>query len=95
MFCDRCKKEISEKRFVSPPMQLDKSVKEYFDLFTIYALGNCLNINADNVKLLFMRGLSPDNVAETKCFDITNLPPIDNIVNYLSMVEQFRHEITG
>ena len=76
-------------------MQLGKSVKEYFDLFILYAISVGIDINDDIAKLAFLRGLSSDYMAEAECFDIAHLPSIENIVNYLTMVKQFRHEITG
>jgi hypothetical protein len=76
-------------------MQLDKSVKEYFDLFILYALAVGIDINDDITKLAFIQGLSSDDMAETKCFDIAHLPSIENIVNYLLMAEQFRRDIMG
>lgn len=86
--CDRCREEL---KTILRPMQVDIPVKDYFDLFKVYAQGAGLRLDSELAKTRFVASLSPENRHELESFH--QLPSIPDIVAYLSAVEDFKHII--
>ena len=86
--CDRCREEL---KTILRPMQVDIPVKDYFELFKVYALTSGLRLDSELSKTKFVSGLSPENKQELKSFN--RLPSIPDIVAYLSAVEDFKRII--
>ena len=86
--CDQCREEL---KTILKPMQVDIPVKDYFELFKVYALTSGLRLDSELAKTRFVASLSPENRRELESFN--RLPSISDIVAYLSAVEDFKHII--
>ncbi len=87
--CDRCREEL---KTILRPMQGDILVKDYFELFKIYASDAGLRLDSDLVKTRFIASLSPENRAKLESFT-NRLPSLPDIVAYLTAVEDFKRTI--
>ena len=83
--CDQCREEL---KTILRPMQVDIPVKDYFELFKVYALTSGLRLDGELAKTRFVVSLSPENRRELEFFN--RLPSISDIVAYLSAVEDFK-----
>ena len=83
--CDQCREEL---KTILRPMQVDIPIKDYFELFKVYALNAGLRLDSELAKTRFVASLSPENRYELESFN--RLPSIPNIVAYLSAVEDFK-----
>ena len=86
--CDQCREEL---KTILRPMQVDIPVKDYFELFKVYALTSGLRLDGELAKTRFVASLSPENRHELGSFN--RLPSISDIVAYLSAIEDFKHII--
>jgi len=74
-------------------------VKEYYKLFEMFLLGECIPINSMPARNLFILGLSKENKKEIESLSLGSLSrPVDenyisDLVNYLSSVEDFRRTV--
>ena len=54
--CDQCREEL---KTILRPMQVDIPVKDYFELFKVYALTSGLRLDSELAKTRFVASLSP------------------------------------
>src|ERR1051325_4047813 len=95
--CLDCYKESDKLRpkMPMPPIQGDLPIQEYFKLFETFI--SVLGANKDNpiLKIIFIDGLTNENKKEVREIPFSAVRPIENIVAYLAIVEDFKRTIFG
>lgn len=88
--CTKCMEEYRADS-IPQPTQDGKPIRVYFLLFHMYTAGASIRLGSELAKERFIQGLSEDNKAELSCMG--PLPSLDDIVNYLTMVEKYKRDI--
>jgi hypothetical protein len=95
--CLDCYKESSKFRpkILTLPIQGDLPIQEYFKLFEAFILVSGISKDHLGLKFIFINGLSDENKEEVREMPFGAVHPIENIVAYLAIVEDFKRSIFG